>query len=47
MFLEIFIRTRTKTRRQPKLTKSVGKLKMKNDMCDSMMKVECMHETQK
>ena len=47
MLLEEIVRTRTKRRHQPKLSKSVGELKMKDDMCDSMMKVECMHKTQK
>ena len=47
MLLEEIVRTRTKGRQQPKLSKNVGELKMKDDMCGSMMKVECMRETQK
>ena len=47
MLLEQVVRTRTRRRHQLKLSKSVGELKMKDEMCDSMMKVECMQETQK
>ena len=47
VLFELVLRTRTNLRTQPKLSDNGDELKVKDDMCDRMIKTECMHETQK